>query len=72
MNPTPSTEKKRVVANPSVTFDCAFAAARAAGADEFTWRGSRFHTMTAEELAAKSKPAPPLLEEGSAEYARHS
>jgi hypothetical protein len=49
---------KTVAANPMVSFDRAFAAARSAGADFFTWRDARYHTLTREELdALNTEPA---------------
>lgn len=41
-----------------MTFPQAFASARKSGAAEFSWKGSRFTTQTAEEAAVKSGSAP--------------
>ena len=41
------------------SFDDAFAAARKEGKKEFTWRGKRYHTRTAEEEAARKRKNPP-------------
>jgi len=50
-------EKKLIVeTNPEASFDQAFAAARSAGAQEFIWRGNRYHTRRTDDPKPDAGP----------------